>query len=512
MHEYTVSELSGAVKRSLEDGFGYVRVRGELGRVTRAGSGHVYLDLKDEKAVLSGVMWKGVASRLSIAPEQGMEVIATGKLSTFPGQSRYQIIIDSLEPAGAGALMALLEERKKKLAAEGLFAPESKRELPFLPEVIGVVTSPSGAVIRDILHRLRDRFPRHVIVWPTLVQGRGAEEKIAAAIQGFNGLDGSGVPQPDVLIVARGGGSLEDLWCFNEEVVVRAAAQSEIPLISAVGHETDTTLIDYASDRRAPTPTAAAEMAVPVRSELISDVLGKERRMVTGQARIVERAGQALRSAERGLGRPEDILATSAQRLDRAGERLVGALTTSIARSETRMASAKAKLSGRHLVVQAQGSVQQLSHNAGRLMQAARVQFRGRSETLRSVRLPKAALVRGVQDGREKSHRLFELISKNSMLEFNRRNERLASVHKLLETLSYKSALARGYAVVRNEKEQLVASAGAVKKNDKLQVMFGDGEISVQTIDTTSGANTSSKVKKTTAKSRTGTEQKSLFD
>ena len=254
VHEYTVSELSGAVKRAIEDNFGLVRVKGELGRVTRAGSGHVYLDLKDEKAVLSGVMWKGMAERLTIRPEQGMEVVATGRMTTFPGQSRYQIIIDTLEPAGVGALMALFEERKKKLAAEGLFAPERKKPIPFLPDVIGVVTSPSGAVIRDILHRLRERFPRHVIVWPTLVQGRGAEEKIAAAIEGFNALTPDGdIPRPDVMIVARGGGSLEDLWCFNEEAVARAVAASNIPIISAVAHETDTTLIDFVADKRAPT-------------------------------------------------------------------------------------------------------------------------------------------------------------------------------------------------------------------------------------------------------------------
>ena len=257
--EFTVSEISNALKRTLEDTFGHVRVRGELGRVSRPASGHVYLDLKDDRAVISGVIWKGTASRMKIQPEQGLEVIATGRITTFPGQSKYQIIIETLEPAGAGALMALLEERRKKLQAEGLFDDARKKPIPYLPEVIGVVTSPTGAVIRDILHRLRDRFPRHVLIWPVLVQGDTAAEKIAAAIRGFNAIDGSGaVPRPDLLIVARGGGSIEDLWCFNEEAVVRATVESDIPLISAVGHETDTTLIDYASDKRAPTPTAAA--------------------------------------------------------------------------------------------------------------------------------------------------------------------------------------------------------------------------------------------------------------
>ncbi|NWG92230.1 MAG: exodeoxyribonuclease VII large subunit, partial [Parvularculaceae bacterium] len=329
LREYSVSELAGAVKRVIEDGFGLVRVKGELGRVTRAPSGHVYLDLKDENATISGVIWKGNAARLAVAPEQGMEVVATGKLSTFPGQSKYQIIIDSLEPAGAGALMAILEERRKRLAAEGLFDAARKRPIPYLPEVVGVVTSPSGAVIRDILHRLRERFPRHVVVWPTQVQGKGAELGIAAAIRGFNELAAGGaVPRPDVIIVARGGGSLEDLWCFNEEIVVRAAAESGIPLISAVGHETDTTLIDFAADLRAPTPSAAAEKAVPMRSDLLGEVLNKQRRMIAAEARRLEERRIRLVSAVRGLGRPEDAVGALAQRLDRAGDRLAAALRT----------------------------------------------------------------------------------------------------------------------------------------------------------------------------------------
>ncbi|WP_439116576.1 exodeoxyribonuclease VII large subunit, partial [Paracoccus liaowanqingii] len=268
-HEFTVSELSGALKRSIEDQFGRVRVRAEVGRVSRPGSGHLYFDLKDDRAVLAAVTWKGQAARLVQRPEEGMEVIATGRLTTFPGQSKYQMIVDQIEPAGAGALMAMLDRRRKALAAEGLFDEDRKRPLPFLPRVIGVVTSPSGAVIRDILHRLRDRFPTRVLIWPVAVQGEGCAPQVSAAIRGFNALPPDGpVPRPDLIIVARGGGSLEDLWGFNEEAVVRAAADSAIPLISAVGHETDTTLIDFAADRRAPTPTAAAEMAVPVRADL----------------------------------------------------------------------------------------------------------------------------------------------------------------------------------------------------------------------------------------------------
>src|SRR5689334_11333347 len=270
--EFTVSELSSALRRTVEDAYGHVRVRGEIsGFRGPHSSGHCYFALKDENAKIEAVIWKFAHARMRFKPQEGLEVIATGRLTTFPGKSTYQIVIEALEPAGVGALMALMEERKKKLAAEGLFDERRKQLLPWLPEVIGVVTSPTGAVIRDILHRLNDRFPRRVLVWPVRVQGEGSAEQIAAAIRGFNALPEDGkVPRPDVLIVARGGGSLEDLWSFNEEIVVRAAADSVIPLISAVGHETDITLIDFASDKRAPTPTAAAEMAVPVRADLIA--------------------------------------------------------------------------------------------------------------------------------------------------------------------------------------------------------------------------------------------------
>ena len=279
--EFSVSELSGAIKRVIEGEFGHVRLRGEVGRVARPRSGHLYLDLKDDRAVIAGVIWKGVAARLTTQPEEGMEVIATGRVTTFGGQSKYQVIIEDIQPAGQGALMAMLEQRKKKLAAEGLFEPAHKAALPFLPGVIGVVTSPSGAVIRDILHRLRERFPRKVLIWPVAVQGAACAPEVARAIRGFNALaPGGAVPRPDVLIVARGGGSIEDLWGFNEEEVARAAFASGIPLISAVGHETDTTLIDFAADKRAPTPTAAAEIAVPVRMELLGWLDGQSARLV----------------------------------------------------------------------------------------------------------------------------------------------------------------------------------------------------------------------------------------
>src|SRR6201986_3279005 len=280
--ELTVSELSGALKRTIEDAYGYVRVRGELGKVSYHSNGHVYFDLKDDRASISGVIWRSTATRIKLKLEAGLEVVVTGRLTTYPGRSQYQIIVETLEPAGLGALMALLEERKRRLTAEGLFDEARKQLLPYLPAVIGVITSPTGAVIRDILHRLADRFPRPVLVWPVKVQGDGSAAEVAAAIAGFNALpefaEGARPARPDLIIVARGGGSLEDLWSFNEEIVVRAAAESMIPLISAGGHETDVTLIDFAADKRAPTPTAAAEMAVPVRSELIAEVESLARR------------------------------------------------------------------------------------------------------------------------------------------------------------------------------------------------------------------------------------------
>ncbi|TAG27064.1 MAG: exodeoxyribonuclease VII large subunit, partial [Rhodobacterales bacterium] len=291
--EYTVSELSGAVKRVIEGEFGLVRVRGEVGRVSRPASGHLYFDLKDDRSVIAAISWKGQVAKMQVRPEEGMEVVATGRMTTFPGQSKYQLIVDDVAPAGAGALMAMLEKRKAALGAEGLFDQGRKQLIPYLPKVIGVVTSPSGAVIRDILHRLRDRFPRHVLIWPVAVQGQACAPEVAAAIKGFNAIaPGGPIPRPDVLIVARGGGSLEDLWGFNEEIVVRAAAGSMIPLISAVGHETDTTLIDYAADLRAPTPTAAAELAVPVRLELLATLEALGARLMRGTVQGVTARGQ----------------------------------------------------------------------------------------------------------------------------------------------------------------------------------------------------------------------------
>ncbi|MGB3409025.1 MAG: exodeoxyribonuclease VII large subunit, partial [Jannaschia sp.] len=305
--EFTVSELSSAVKRTLEGTFGRIRVKGEIGRIFRARSGHLYYDVKDDQNVLACTTWKGQLAALSVQPEEGMEVIVTGKLSGFGAQSKYNLNVDAIEVAGAGALMAMLEKRRTQLAAEGLFEASRKQALPFLPEVIGVITSPQGAVIRDILHRLADRFPRNVLIWPVAVQGKACAPEVANAIRGFNAPD-LPFPRPDLLIVARGGGSIEDLWGFNEEIVVRAAAESRIALISAVGHETDTTLIDYASDRRAPTPTAAAEMAVPVRADLIAVVAQMGERQERAAQGHVRARRQRLADIARGLPRPETFL------------------------------------------------------------------------------------------------------------------------------------------------------------------------------------------------------------
>src|SRR6476469_8781555 len=380
--ELTVSELSAALKRTVEDAYGYVRVRGEVsGYKGPHGSGHVYFALKDQGAKIDGVIWKMTFARMRMKPEEGMEVIVTGRLTTYPNRSSYQIIIETLEPAGLGALMALLEERKRKLAAEGLFDEARKQLLPFLPDVIGVVTSPTGAVIRDILHRLGDRFPRHVIVWPVKVQGEGSAEQVAAAIRGFNALSEQGRSRrPDLLIVARGGGSLEDLWSFNEENVVRAAAESMIPLISAVGHETDITLIDFAADKRAPTPTAAAEMAVPVRTELFVEVTVLARRTILCWQRAQEGRRNELRAAVRALPAATELLAIPRQRLDGAASALPRGLKANSHAHFRRFAASSAKLTLRVLHAQVSHATQRLTINSERLVHGARSLVRRRRD------------------------------------------------------------------------------------------------------------------------------------
>ena len=335
------------LKRTVEDRFGFVRVRGEISGFKRAASGHVYLCLKDENARLDAVMWRGTAQRLNFQPEDGLEVVATGKLTTYPGRSNYQLVIERMEVAGEGALLALLARNKARFEAEGLFAPERKRALPFLPRTIGVVTSPTGAVIRDILHRLADRFPVRVLVWPVLVQGQGAAEQVAAAVRGFSALaPGGAVPRPDLVIVARGGGSIEDLWAFNEEAVVRAVADCTIPVISAVGHETDTTLCDFAADRRAPTPTAAAEMAVPVRSDLINQLAELTLRKRRAVLRPLQLGRERLAARAERLPAPQTLLSPQAQRLDDLSERFRRALgdRTTLARGDLQRVAARLSL------------------------------------------------------------------------------------------------------------------------------------------------------------------------
>ena len=449
---FTVGELSQALKRVVEGEFAWVSVRGEVSGFKRAASGHLYFALKDSDAVLDAVCWRGVAGRLGTAPEDGLEVVATGKLSTYPGRSRYQIVVERLELSGAGALLALLEARKKALAEEGLFDEARKRDLPYLPETVGVVTSPTGAVIRDILHRLRDRFPRRVLVWPVKVQGAGAAEEIAAAIEGFNRLDaGRPVPRPDVLIVARGGGSLEDLWAFNEEVVVRAAAASEIPLISAVGHETDVTLIDLAADRRAPTPTAAAEIAVPVRADLLERTQSLDHRLSASLRRQFAERRARIDGLGRGLPAARDRLTTASQRLDDWSERLARGARGRLAAQRQAVGRLR-PLRPRQLLALKH---QQLTHAAGRL----------------AADRPTARIVLA----RQASEALAERLARAGRAALSERAGRVETASRLLESYSYRGVLARGFAVVRDQRERPLTSAAGVKSGTALSLEFHDG-------------------------------------
>jgi exodeoxyribonuclease VII large subunit len=431
--EFSVSEISGAVKRMIEGEFSHVRVRGEIGRVNRYASGHIYYDLKDENAVLNAVTWKGQASKLSVQPEEGMEVIAVGKLTSFPKQSKYQMNVMELRVAGVGALMAMLEKRKKALAAEGLFDQNRKKPIPYLPEVIGVVTSPSGAVIRDILHRLRDRFPRKVLIWPVAVQGERCSADVTKAIEGFNAMTAGGaIPRPDLIIVARGGGSIEDLWGFNEENVARAAASSDIPLISAVGHETDTTLIDYASDQRAPTPTAAAELAVPVRAELAVWLAGMEERRVRALANGIKQREQRLRDLSRAMPNPVDVVAMQGQKLDMIAARLPRALQA--------------------------------------MAQGKRVQLAERTAALRPISLRQMISQKG-----QLLQRVVSDLKSAPMRQLERLRDRLNGLERLLETLGYEATLERGYAVVRGTDGVVLSTAKAAKRAGQLDIQFKDG-------------------------------------
>ena len=463
--EFTVSELSAALKRTVEDAYGYVRVRGEIsGYKGPHTSGHVYFGLKDANAKIDAVIWKGVFGRMRIKPTEGLEVVITGKLTTYPNRSSYQIIVETLEPAGLGALMALLEERKKKLTAEGLFDEARKQLLPFLPTVIGVVTSPTGAVIRDILHRLADRFPRRVVVWPVKVQGEGSAEQVAAAIRGFNALPAKHpVPKPDLIIVARGGGSLEDLWSFNEEIVVRAAAESMIPLISAVGHETDITLIDFAADRRAPTPTAAAEMAVPVRSELIAEVDDYARRIVGAWIRGMEERRSDLRSAARALPQPEDLLAIPRQRFDVAAERLPRALIANAQthhRQFSRVAGRFAPLLLRTHVERRRQRFDSIALRLGTALRTYREAQRAYNDRCRER----------VRTFSDRARRALETLLAH-------RHARVERAMQLLLALSYQGVLKRGFALVRDMSGKPLRAAAAVNAGMRLDIEFADGRV-----------------------------------
>jgi len=423
----SVSQLSAAIKRTVEDGFARVRVRGELSGAKRAASGHFYAGLKDDNALIDMVMWKGQAARLAFRPEDGIEVIATGKLTTYPGRSKYQLVVESLEVAGEGALMLLFEKLKARLGAEGLFDRERKQRLPYLPRTIGVVTSPTGAVIRDILHRLADRCPTRVIVWPVLVQGEGAAAQVANAVRGFDALvPGGPVPRPDLVIVARGGGSIEDLWAFNEEVVVRAIADCRIPTISAVGHETDVTLADHAADVRAPTPTAAAEMAVPVRAELMAQLATWRGRMIGAANRTHALGGERLAALARHLPRRDALYAPQRQRLDDAGDKLDRCQRHRLAVTAERLAS--------------------------------------RAAALRPALLARA---------------------------WDRDRARLQGLARLLASLDPRALLSRGYAMVRDARGAIVTHAARARAAGNLRLQFADGEVPVEVdarSDPTSGA------------------------
>jgi exodeoxyribonuclease VII large subunit len=501
--EFTVSEISGALKRAVEDQFGNVRVRGEIsGYRGPHSSGHAYFALKDDRSRLEAVIWKGTMGRLKFRPEEGMEVIASGKLTTYPGSSKYQIVIDNLEPAGAGALMALLEERRRKLAAEGLFDADRKQLLPFMPRVIGVVTSPTGAVIRDIIHRITDRFPVHVIVWPVRVQGETTGVEVSNAVAGFNALDPLGpIPRPDILIVARGGGSLEDLWGFNDEAVVRAVAESHIPVISAVGHETDWTLIDHAADVRAPTPTGAAELAVPVRAELEATVSRLSARLKGCISRHADRKRQALRAAARALPSPDQLLAMPRRRFDEAASRLTRALDASTEAKRLRFkgvrlspATLERRLSDLGRRVRRDGerlpglfeniarrARARFDRDAGRVTPAALSRrIEASRQSLRALeRQADRSLDVGVERRQARLHRSDIRLRIEPIIERVRgRRQRLDQASRLLDSVSYQSILKRGFALVTDASGDIVRRAEGIARGDGLSIEFADGKIS----------------------------------
>ncbi len=480
--ELSVSELSLKLKRTVEDTFGHVRVRGEIsGFRGPHSSGHCYFSIKDEKARLEAVIWRGVASRLKFMPEEGLEMIASGKLTTYPGSSKYQIVIDNLEPAGAGALMVLLEERRKKLAAEGLFDDGRKQLLPFMPKIIGVVTSPTGAVIRDILHRLSDRFPLHVLVWPVRVQGETSGAEVANGIRQFNALAEEGpLPQPDVIIVARGGGSLEDLWGFNDEILVRAAADSMIPVISAVGHETDWTLIDHAADWRAPTPTAAAENAVPVKAELEAQIADLGMRLKRAQVRYFEKNRSELGSFARALPSPDSLLALPRRRFDESSRRLSRALLVSAQQARSRFDRLVAGLSRRNLV-------QRLGQGHERLARAAKAGALGltnlnrRKRTsleLQSARLAPRFLTARIEQQKTRYSDLSDRLHRAFAVKTESWKSWLERSGRLLTSLSYHGVLDRGFAVIKDVTQVPITSIAGLEAGKQISIEMHDGSTS----------------------------------
>ncbi|MCW5695193.1 MAG: exodeoxyribonuclease VII large subunit [Bauldia sp.] len=482
--EYSVSGLAAALKRTVEDNYGYVRVRGEVSGFKGVhSSGHCYFTLKDDKARIEAVIWRTTLQRIRFRPQEGLEVIASGKLTTFPASSKYQLVIDALEPAGAGALMALLDERRRKLAAEGLFDAARKRPLPFLPRVIGVVTSPTGAVIRDILHRLADRCPTRVVVWPVRVQGETAAAEVVAAIAGFNALPDDGqLPRPDVLIVARGGGSLEDLWPFNEEIVVRAAAASRIPLISAVGHETDTTLIDHAADLRAPTPTGAAELAVPVRAELAARLSSTASRGLGAMVRSLDLRRRELAAASRALPSAGDLLGIPRRTLDELGARLGRSLGASTLAHRGRLDRAAAGLSPSGLVRLVDQARARLEAAAARKRQALSVHAERKRAafSVPAARLRVEAIGERIAGARQRVRDAEGRATRALRQSLNTAWQKLEALDKLLDAfaLSKESILARGFALVHRAADgELIRSAMAVPPGGALELEFADGRV-----------------------------------
>jgi exodeoxyribonuclease VII large subunit len=519
--EFSVSELSGSIKRTVETAFDHVRVRGEIsGYRGPHSSGHAYFALKDDKARIDAVIWKGNFGRLKFRPEEGMEVIATGKITTFPGSSKYQIVIENLEPAGAGALMALLEERRRRLAAEGLFDQGRKQLLPYMPKVIGVVTSPTGAVIRDILHRIADRFPVHVIVWPVKVQGEGSGEEVANAIRGFNAIaPGSAIARPDVLIVARGGGSLEDLWSFNDEIVVRAAADSDIPLISAVGHETDWTLIDHAADVRAPTPTGAAEMAVPVRADLEAQLAGLAARLSGSTTRQMDNRRQGLRALVRALPSFDQLLALPRRRFDEAASGLGRGLelnTLNKRRGFERIASGlRLDMLVHRLQVQRQTLAERMQR-ADRIVERRLLQATARVSSFDSaLRALPVRLLGQVERQKERVSGISRRADTAVLHRMAQNRSGLAAHERILQSLSYKNVLKRGYAVIRDEENRTLTRAEAISSGMFVSMEFADGRVSAVTTDETGAASPAEAAapKKKPAKpaSSNPTDQGSLF-